>query len=297
MTTNIELFTSKRKLAPAINMELLSPEQRRIVIASDVIAGIKAKRFKPTRGYFVDIVENKFHELAKQESSLWHNRLEEVLKGTSLRDFFNETECKVCALGAMFVSMTEVFDEKSKTGDAFNHELNSNIGYTEIEKAMGRYFEPKQLKLIETAFERGCGWHKIMVYAHPTDLDFYLQGFAAVDFGINLPDDHGERMMGIMQNVVDNGGTFVPPPIDMLQRKEEIVQWVRAHSDDPVEDEEEEEEEDDSTCGSGHKPYQHHLHQRRVGQCACDSDDDEEEEDEWEEESKDDDEEDEEDEP
>jgi hypothetical protein len=61
------------------------------------------------------------------------------------------------------------------------------------------YFSPEQIGLIELAFERGDGWYP----ADTTDDD------NAVEFGERY-QYNTNRMKAIMQNIINNNGTFVP---------------------------------------------------------------------------------------
>lgn len=63
-----------------------------------------------------------------------------------------------------------------------------------------RYFTSRQLALIEFTFENGEGYYKD---GDVTNVE------AATAFHAKYEDD-AERMAAIMQNIVDNNGTFRP---------------------------------------------------------------------------------------
>jgi hypothetical protein len=172
--------------------------EKRVMIAKDVLAQIKAKRYVPESGTWVDPNWNIRNEIDGTESvqKLFADRTIET--------------CNVCALGGLFMSCTNLnnntcvsdinyggegnlLGEKIQEGDTLSNGLN-------------KIFSKKQLQLIEVYFEKGDGW-------------FGEDGYTGVYIGEDsrhveyfndaYPDDD-ERLVEIMKNIVANDGTFVP---------------------------------------------------------------------------------------
>jgi hypothetical protein len=172
--------------------------EKRVMIAKDVLAQIKAKRYVPESGTWVDPNWNIRNEIDGTESvqKLFADRTIET--------------CNVCALGGLFMSCTNLnnntcvsdinyggegnlLGEKIQDGDTLSNGLN-------------KIFNKKQLQLIEVYFEKGDGWF---------GEDGYTGNYIGEDsrhveyFNDAYPDDD-ERLVEIMKNIVANDGTFVP---------------------------------------------------------------------------------------
>ena len=167
-----------------------SRAEKRVLVAQDVIAQIKAKTLIPSSGDWVYILDK--YEPAYEAS----------LRETVLN---KEVECNCCALGGLFLSCT-LFNNKVKVGDVsptFGEYgfLDSTI-YAEkkFSNGLNTIFSNEQLKLIEVAFECGCG----AFYE-----DDVKDGEKAAKFGSRYNTEKG-RMIGIMNNIIKNNGTFIP---------------------------------------------------------------------------------------
>jgi hypothetical protein len=172
--------------------------EKRVMIAKDVLTQIKAKRYIPESGTWVDPNWNIRNEIDGTESvqKLFADRTIET--------------CNVCALGGLFMSCTnlnnntcvsdinyggegDLLGEKIQDGDTLSNGLN-------------KIFSKKQLQLIEVYFEKGDGWF---------GEDRYTGNYIGEDsrhvqyFNDAYPDDD-ERLVEIMKNIVANDGTFVP---------------------------------------------------------------------------------------
>lgn len=103
-------------------------------------------------------------------------------------------DCHVCALGALMVAAVQHNDAAMPAGTfrAF------------IIKHLSQWTTPEQLSLIEAAFE------VTSIYV-PSHEQAKLAGKLgeAVFFGERYDTDE-ERLVGIMQNIVQNNGVFVP---------------------------------------------------------------------------------------
>lgn len=166
--------------------------QKRVMIAKDVLAQIKAKRYFPESGEWV--------------RPLWSGDQKSIdIKlnpNSSIKDAFKSkaiNSCQVCALGGLFMSCTNlnnnttVQDLKDETyiGDLVADD-------DKISNGLNRIFTQKQLMLIEIYFEGSQGYFR----------DHLSSDEKAETFLENYSDD--ERLEMIMQNIIDNDGTFKP---------------------------------------------------------------------------------------
>lgn len=117
-----------------------------------------------------------------------------------------EANCGVCAMGACMLSFARLYNHIDLE-DAAEHtkEFEDHYNFTKFRSVLLRVFTGVQLQLIETAFE--CDDF--------TDSRYDYSGIKtvpvlnAIKFGESFrrADD---RMLAIMQNIVDHKGTFRP---------------------------------------------------------------------------------------
>lgn len=106
-----------------------------------------------------------------------------------------EKSCKVCALGALYYAhyvIAEPLVDRQTLGGKVVRELVSEL-------ADKHAFNSRELRRIELAFERGLG-----AYTPESEQDS-----EAIAFGTKYPNKT-KRMRAIMQNIIDNNGTFQP---------------------------------------------------------------------------------------
>jgi hypothetical protein len=174
-----------------------SPAGKRVLIAEDIIAQIKAKRFKPKSGVWVQPTN------AKHTADI---ELDLTFNGTApVRELFLEKKipaCECCALGAMFMSCT-LYNNKTTVNDFTNEvilDFEETVETGTFKNGLTRFFSRPQLKLIEAAFEGGYGAFRSSNAKTMASL---------VKWEEKLPDDQ-KRLVAIMNNIIANGGTFVP---------------------------------------------------------------------------------------
>ena len=160
--------------------------QKRVMIAQDVLAQLKAKRYVAESGCWVRI----------------HYNPTTVAKTDSVQELFVEKKiesCNVCALGGLFMSCTN-FNNNTLLEDLdfASSELGDLIEEVKLSNKLNSIFSVKQLKLIESYFEENDGY-------------FYInsQYDRIKAFCDKHPSDK-KRLQLIMENIVENGGTFVP---------------------------------------------------------------------------------------
>lgn len=174
-----------------------TPAEKRVLIAKDVIAQIKLKRYKATVGTWVlpkigfpDEAAAANHPFADKDASLRELVLADKL-GT----------CDCCALGAMFMSCT-LYNNKT-TVAAFDDELwefddiiDSKTGH--FSNGLDRFFSKDQLMKIEAAFEGNIG-------------AFVLESANRIKAGAwyDRYKNPETRLIAIMKNIIENDGKFV----------------------------------------------------------------------------------------
>lgn len=169
--------------------------EKRVLIAQDVIAQIKAKTLIPSSGTWVRLENADF-----------------LLDSDSLRavTLNKDTTCKCCALGGLFLSCT-LFNNKVTVGDV----TEGDYGYLDdvirngekFSNGLNTIFSENQLKLIENAFEQGGGAFD-PAYENFSDKYNALTS-EAIRFGKRFSSDKN-RLIAIMNNIIKNNGTFVP---------------------------------------------------------------------------------------
>lgn len=184
-----------------IVLEKLTPAQRRVVIAKDVIAALDAKKINAQPGIYCEI------DLA----------FEEVV-GKDLRSKIPDAkQCNVCALGAIFVAKVARFNDfnvgKENYGSFVGDDTEIvDVGGGDIRSNLSEYFDDIQLGLIESAFEKITDFAYSAFYdrsksGRVTPEENRLCDRAACFSRSNNPEF---RMRKIMQNIIDNHGTFKP---------------------------------------------------------------------------------------
>lgn len=164
----------------------IKPNLKAIEIAKDVLAnldGLNVRRgsfLRPREVYEADKTASKYMRLKRYVSRL----------------VFAKKECKVCALGAIYLSSFNLPEFKGQSpANITGSETDRNV----IECAKSIF--GTDAAEIETAFELGAGWGAGRL------------GYQAIQnagrFGQRFHDAK-LRLRAIMQNVIDNDGNFIP---------------------------------------------------------------------------------------
>jgi hypothetical protein len=152
-----------------------SKAEQRVAIAKDALAWIKAGALIPSKGTYVSPEHDP--------------RYTPETQGLQLRDI-NLGKCYVCAQGALFLAKAFRYD---------------NVLATELHggrmPALLEHFEPKQLMLIEYAFE---DWSSI------ADIDIGVGSTRAIRRFVKRHPYSDKRMSAILRNIIKNNGTFRP---------------------------------------------------------------------------------------
>lgn len=123
--------TKLAKRKPKLVFSRLSPKERRIALARDVLKWLPLKRFVCASVYCEIDPDERFGRLGPLDD------FQEVLA-------MPRTTCTVCGIGAMFISYVRLFDRQC---------FSVSLGLPQICRALKSTFGPLQLADIEDAFE------------------------------------------------------------------------------------------------------------------------------------------------
>jgi hypothetical protein len=179
----------------------LTKAEKRVAIAEDVLLRLKKRKFDPRHMTFVS---------REDAGQMVGGRSKDV----ELQEAFRALKepCSVCAC---FLSAVDKFDElkigellgagysQSDTVENYGFEIESH----DVLNYLSRWFSLEQLKLVEMAFEQGEGWFDLDLEDEDDSSFARFQKAANFTKGLRSPK---QKMTAIMQNIVDNKGTFKP---------------------------------------------------------------------------------------
>lgn len=199
-----------------VTFESLTPEQKRVAVARDVIARIDADKIDVRQGMYLEL----FLDIEEEGT----DDLRDLLSRVKQR-----AQCRVCALGGLLVSYVG-FVDRVKVAREYDedrpHETNVHadsgtvydpvtddpidvpiVGSCRPNHILVDIFSVKQLDMIEIAFEMdthivGDSWTPL------------VHRRAAKMYGRHLNETAvwpSDRLKAIMQNIIDNNGAFVVP--------------------------------------------------------------------------------------
>jgi hypothetical protein len=188
------------------NMDLMSPREKRMAIAKDIIQQIKYQQLNVSRGLYVAIpgeasIESTFDYF---DSFSNNDQINQILINSGV-------VCQVCARGAIFIAGLKRFNNLTVGDFRKEHSLGKDI-YSSIRETYERnFFEPQQLSLIERAFEKG---------AYPMESRLSVQDVigwedyerlceACILYSLNLSEP--DLLIKIANNIIRNNGDFIIP--------------------------------------------------------------------------------------
>jgi hypothetical protein len=209
MTQKSGLRTATQIKADNEAFEKLSPAKKRVAIAHDVIAQL-GRRLVVTQGTYLES-----DELRKAR------RRRGISNETEIRDLLNKVEsCSVCAKGALFICNIDKIN-KLKIADLSSDSTRyGQVFGSDITTYLERLFDPRQLELIESAFE-------VTDMSEDSSKDDYVEDEIAndiqqaIEFGKlfqtdsdsydeEVYTDANSLLRAIMENIIVNKGTFKP---------------------------------------------------------------------------------------
>lgn len=137
--------------------------------------------------------------------------------------------CRVCAVGACFLSYIRVYNKVPLNqfigiyGTSIDSGESFSLEYTDMARILHDIFSSPQLQLIEAAFEQSAindncvannendyDTGDTFYYDHDEDTKVTLEEMNAAEKFGNKYDVADERLKAIMKNIVANDGEFIP---------------------------------------------------------------------------------------
>lgn len=174
---------------PRVKFENMTPAQKRVAIAKDVIKQIEQNRLL--------IRHDSYWRVLKEEE---YGRVCDIVNRKLLRA--KKTVCRACAAGAVLLTGIRLFN-KLETG-GFNGDQ-----YERVQK--NEWFTLEQMAMIEGAFESPGA--RIMSRNAITNNQWEACEAFYNNHQFDNEDDH---VTAIMQNIIKNKGEFIPPPVPAI---------------------------------------------------------------------------------
>jgi hypothetical protein len=188
-----------KKTVPVVTMmdlNAMDPAEARVLIAKDALKLIRAGTLIPQSGTYVSLaIPGDI-----PDDTQVHVFLEDALPDG----------CYVCALGAVLIATTRRFDMLTVRAFKEFDGPNESTSFDRIPLAdyLEKFFSKKQLDLIEVAFEGSTHVYGVdMGYLTEEELKAVVLFRTDHDVAYSRP-----CLMAILQNIIDNNGTFVVPP-------------------------------------------------------------------------------------
>lgn len=194
----------KEKPITIEEFEALPQEQQRVVIAQDVINRISTRQYHPHSGSYVTSFKTLDDSMPEDDTDI---------KST----IDNIRECDVCAIGALLMSSI-IFKNSITYGDIRNNrEGRAFCAHQKIRSIFASLFSAQQLSLIEIAFEGQssndggyCNYGRMAMNGGVDVVDSATVRKTIAEYNIKNGYDEKANLLSIMQNIVDNNGTFKP---------------------------------------------------------------------------------------
>lgn len=166
----------------------------RVAVAKDVIAQVRANVLEAAQQGYIAPRQRHWSFSNSEARMAWWDALEASFEGVAAR-------CSVCAMGSLLMSSFRLFD-----GEGFAAiQRDCGAEDDDIFFQLDGLFSRGQLRLMEKAFE---GWR----YPY----EYESEGLDGSDY-VSAFYDTNQRLIAIMQNVVKNGGEFIPERRPVLE--------------------------------------------------------------------------------
>lgn len=180
--------------------------QRRLEVVKDAIKQLKLKNIKAQSGEVLDISSNKLLDAKYEQKGEVKPFLNKLLRTKQ-----KNKVCNACARGTLLICT--INKENNFTFDDLNNVYTNKFDpESTVDKRLLSLFSPKQLALIEEAFEQESGisfWH---TNREAIFNDKYLTEEEAIKahmFHDRYKTDD-ERLLAIFENILKNKGLFKP---------------------------------------------------------------------------------------
>jgi len=174
--------------------EEMSPKERRIALAKDVIKHLDSLEVLSGNGYLTLEDDEDFFNSKNPDDQITREDCDQIRKN-----------CAMCARGALFISRVDLFNSINWSSlDSDQGKFSDILRKEQTTACLDESFSEEQLGLIEAAFEQN---------------DFYASessrklASAAENFSYDEPKD---RLRQIMENIIKNGEF---DPTDSIRNK------------------------------------------------------------------------------
>ncbi len=211
-----------------IDLDSLSPAEKRVAIAQDVIKQIDGSKIIPKNNTWLHASEG---QLITGEDVVNDRGLKEVLCEMV-------KPCQACQLGALIFSTVRLLNKVSVREALgirnYDPKLNwhnngtRSLSFSDMDSYLQKYFDTNQLEMMEFCFENGRGSNPeskfeddIIEKLQKLNAPFLGEAYEADDYDedddyeldrihLRPVEDPEGLMRAICQNIIDNKGEFVP---------------------------------------------------------------------------------------
>lgn len=163
--------------------EKMTRSERKVAVAKDVKAHILAKSFKVKQGTYLNI--------NKDIEELPNSQLQAQCLLSAKKD-----KCEACARGAMMLCKVAKWNN-------WDDRFNEYIEQWDTSNALSDAFDDEELDLIECFFEQSA------IFSSLCCTEEFVKKYGADPYTWG-PNDAEDRLLCIMQNIIDHGGDFKP---------------------------------------------------------------------------------------
>lgn len=150
---SIEKLSEERRKKNA-TFAAVSPAEKRVMIAKDVLEHLDAKKIQAKQGAWVRSGDDWDGSIAHQDE-----KFDEFVQ---MCDVLDKVEaCDACALGGLFVCAVKRADELTVKDALSWNKKDVIVNYDVLSNYMHQFFTGPQLRLIEIAFENGHGQYTV----------------------------------------------------------------------------------------------------------------------------------------
>lgn len=181
--------------------------EKRVMIAQDVLEQLKLANIQSTQGTYFKPQIISYGEIPISKTKKRRIELQEILPEIGV--------CNVCALGALFYSTISInnhfkLDVEKGWGDD-NHVEAPDDDLLKLR--LGKLFSQSQMCMIESAFEGRNFFSSYEDNFTKAEIKKYQESdFDAASYfqkGSVIFNSPTEVLIAIMNNIIENGGTFV----------------------------------------------------------------------------------------
>lgn len=178
-----------------------SPEEKRVMIAKDVIKRLDAKNLIAKQGEVVELITNP-----PLSTNYFNEPFQQIINN-------KETSCKVCGKGAMlcaYIGRVNKFsfgDTKKWDNGYYHDKISHRDTFDKVHPKLEEIFTIQQIDLIETAFEGGSYLGTLGGELEDKAIEFYEKYSNRDGDGVV---DTDKLLRKICKNIIKNSGIFIP---------------------------------------------------------------------------------------